>query len=368
MKFTPVQKSANPEFLLINPVRISPSTSSTSTRKIMETSSVWSWKDYVGQILARTTSARNTYLVQPGLYRLGNPDESSLVLASANYKLSFDKLRKSLPGQNLWILVLDTKGVNVWCAAGKGTFGTGELIRQIQNVRLDLIVRHRKIIVPQLGAPGIKASEVRKLSGFSVIFGPVYARDIIEFIRLGLKAPDYMRKIHFNFVDRIILTPMEFIPAFRYFPWFALPVIFLFSLKSSGLMFHDAILGSTPYLISALASIFAGAFATPVLLPFIPTKSFSIKGWIVGLIMALTVSSSMGWLTADSRFLLPVFVFIFIPAMSSFIALQFTGSTTFTSMSGVKKELRYALPVYKILAAICILLVIADKIHMEGYL
>ena len=66
-----------------------------------------------------------SYTVDPGLYALGKPDDSSPVLVTANYKMSFDRLREALPERDAWILVLDTKGVNVWCAAGKGTFGTG---------------------------------------------------------------------------------------------------------------------------------------------------------------------------------------------------------------------------------------------------
>ena len=57
----------------------------------------------------------------------------SPVLVSANYKLSFDCLRSELTGFNAWMLVLDTRGVNVWCSAGKGTFGTNEIVGRVQG-------------------------------------------------------------------------------------------------------------------------------------------------------------------------------------------------------------------------------------------
>ena len=82
----------------------------------------------------------------------------------------------ALAGVDAWILVLDTKGINVWCAAGKGTFGTGELVHRIGSVGLAGIVSHRKIIVPQLGAPGVSWPEVLRRSGFTVEYGPVRAR------------------------------------------------------------------------------------------------------------------------------------------------------------------------------------------------
>ena len=89
---------------------------------------------------------------QPGLYALGKPGKQSEIFVTANYKYSLDLLRKSLRGRDAWILVLNTKGINVWCAAGKGTFGTSELVLRIRAVRLEQYVDHRRIILPQPGA------------------------------------------------------------------------------------------------------------------------------------------------------------------------------------------------------------------------
>jgi hypothetical protein len=94
--------------------------------RVPQVSSFWTQADYLGTFKARWGIGRRHYMVDPGLYALGRPDEKSPVLVTANYKMSFDRLRRALPGRNAWILVLDTKGINVWCAAGKGTFGTAE--------------------------------------------------------------------------------------------------------------------------------------------------------------------------------------------------------------------------------------------------
>jgi CO dehydrogenase/acetyl-CoA synthase gamma subunit (corrinoid Fe-S protein) len=69
--------------------------------------------------------------------------------------------------------VLDTQGINVWCAAGKGTFGTDELVHRIEATQLHDVVRHRVLILPQLGAPGVAAHDVKKRSGFTIEYGPV---------------------------------------------------------------------------------------------------------------------------------------------------------------------------------------------------
>jgi CO dehydrogenase/acetyl-CoA synthase gamma subunit (corrinoid Fe-S protein) len=68
---------------------------------------------------------------------------ASPVLVWANYKMSFDRLRSELDSVDAWILVLETHAVNVWCAAGKGAFGTDELVRRIDAARLPGIVDHK---------------------------------------------------------------------------------------------------------------------------------------------------------------------------------------------------------------------------------
>ena len=89
----------------------------------------------------------------PGLYLIGDPTPDSPVIVTANYTLSVDAVRAALAGIDCYLLVLDTKGINVWCAAGKGTFGTAELVRRIARTGLSEIVRHRTLILPQSWGP-----------------------------------------------------------------------------------------------------------------------------------------------------------------------------------------------------------------------
>src|SRR4030067_3575659 len=130
-------------------------------------------------------------------------------MATANYKMSLDRLREALPGRKAWILVLDTKGIDVWCAAGKGTFGTMELVSRIESSGLRQIVSHRELILPQLAGPGVAAHEVKKLSGFKVVYGPVRAEDLPPFLNAGLKATPEMRLKTFSIRERVVLIPIE---------------------------------------------------------------------------------------------------------------------------------------------------------------
>jgi len=321
----------------------------------------WSRADHWGQIRSRISAYRMNYSVNPGLYAAGEPGKGSPVLVSANYKLSFDILRRSLSGLDAWVLVLDTRGINVWCAAGKGTFGTDELVRRVVGSGLSKIVDHRKIVVPQLGAPGVDATEVQKLTGFRVFYGPVRARDVRAYLDEGCRATKDMRTVRFSLVDRLVLTPMELNPAMKKYPFFALIVLLLSGLQPNGILFNKAWVGGVPLLSLGLVSVFSGAFLTPVLLPYIPFRSFALKGWIMGL---LTAFLYMHWTGGNGQ--IDVFllwsVFVFFPLASSYIALQFTGSTTFTGISGVKKELRIGVPVYIAGSIISMLLVVIHKL------
>lgn len=185
--------------------------SSSREIKITQTSSELMMRDILGSWKARWGINRMNYKVEPGLYSIGKPDKSSPVFVSANYKMSFDSLRKELSGFDAYIMVIDTKGINVWCAAGKGTFGTTEIINRIAIVQLDKVVSHRNIILPQLGAPGVVGHEVLKYSGFRVIYGPVRAKDIKDFMNAGMKAASEMRRVKFSAYDRLVLTPVELV-------------------------------------------------------------------------------------------------------------------------------------------------------------
>ena len=111
-------------------------------------------RDILGAYKVRWGIKRMDYAVVPGIYALGDPDENSPVLVTANYKLSLDRLRQELAGIAAWIMPIDTSGINVWCAAGKKTFGSDTLIKALKDFRLADLVAHREIILPQLGAPG----------------------------------------------------------------------------------------------------------------------------------------------------------------------------------------------------------------------
>lgn len=303
--------------------------------------------DHWGGIKARWDIGRMDYTVLPGLYGVGNPDAASEVLVSANYKLSFDALRSVLTGRSAWILVLDTKGINVWCAAGKKTFGTSELVSRIVAEKLPELVSHRRLIVPQLGAPGIAAHLVKKESGFKVIYGPIMATDLPAFLDSGLAATPEMRLKLFPFMERITLIPVELVHAMKWaLAAAALLAILAGFARVSGDFAANAAIHGKRALFAILAGVMAGAVLAPALLPWLPGRAFAVKGLgSAGLAILATLpfffDSQQTSLATDPGWLAHVLT---VGGISSFLAMNFTGASTYTSLSGVKKEMRYAVP------------------------
>lgn len=321
----------------------------TDAGKIPQITSVWSSSDVWQTIKVRWSIGRMDYKVKQGLYAIGNPNKESSVFVTANFKLTFDHVRRSLSGMNVWLLVLDTKGINVWCAAGKGTFGTKELVYRIKAHELERIVSHRKIIVPQLGATGVSAHEVKRKTGFNVIYGPVRAEDIKEFVTSGFKATAEMRKVKFPMKERAKLIPVELTYGKYYLLLVPLLFFILSGLNSHGFSVDIAISNGLKTIVNLLVAFAAGCAITPLLLPWIPFRRFSLKGLLTGWLFTavLFYFNFLG-----NNIFEIISWFLINGSLSAFLAMNFTGSSTFTSLSGVQKEMKLTLPVQIVAASL----------------
>ena len=299
--------------------------------------------DYLSNGMVRCGVNRYKYKVVPGLYAVGRPSMDSEVLVTANFKLTFDHLRRAIAGIDAWILVLDTKGINVWCAAGKGTFSTATLVRQIQACQLDRIVNHQRIIVPQLGATGVSATAVKKQSGFKVVYGPVKAKDIPAYLKSGFVADKKMRTVTFTFSERLILSPIELQTALKPALISALIVFILSGIGPGGFSVANAWTRGSIAVLALAAGMLSGAVLTPALLPIIPAREFALKGIIAGFGTALIFIFALNAETVS--FKMEMALLLFMTTISSVMAMNFTGTTPFTSPSGVEKEMKRYIPI-----------------------
>lgn len=302
-------------------------------------------RDKISNMEVRLGIGRDDYKIPTGIYAIGSPNEDSPILVTGNYKLTIDKLRTELNGLNLWLLVIDTKGVNVWCAAGKGTFSTEEIIYRINKCKLKKLVNHNNLILPQLGAPGVSAYQITKFTGFKIIYGPVYAKDIKEFLKNNYQATEEMRRVKFTSIERMVVSPLEAVMAMKYLPFvfiFLVLMQLLSGVDGSFLkLIEIGLLNTVPYFIA----IIIGTLLFPILLPILPFRMFSMKASILGVIWSIIVIRYSSIFHYHNSIIINISNALLLTSIISYLGMNFTGSTTFTSLSGVKKETLITIPV-----------------------
>jgi hypothetical protein len=335
-----------------------PSATTIAENPVPQLSSTLTFADTLKRWSLRWGVGRTSSIFEPGLYRVGDPMPASPVVVTCNYRMTVDLVRRDLAGANAWLLVLETYGINVWCAAGKGTFGTDELVRRILAVHLPDHVDHETLIVPQLGAVGVAAHRVRQLTGYRVIWGPVRSADLRAFIDGDMKATPEMRGVTFTLPQRIALAPMEFVPALKYAPY-AVPALLVLAVLGASIGMHAftplvALMALFPSVLMAVLGVVAGSVLVPAFLPWLPGRAFTVKGAVAGAAFALAalvalpgmlgLMSPWGWAA----------VLLAVSVLASFVGVNFTGSTPYTSPSGVEAELRRALPIQGVALAIAL--------------
>ena len=142
------------------------------------------------------------YPIKPGLIRIGNPGQSSPVLVTTNYDLTVRRMCRALKDLDCYLLVAPAAGVDVWCAATGGRFTIDSVISVLKTSRIGKLVKHRRLILPQLSATGINIFELRKRSGWSAVFGPIRAEDIPEYLATR-RRPESMTRVSFAIPERL---------------------------------------------------------------------------------------------------------------------------------------------------------------------
>jgi NAD-dependent dihydropyrimidine dehydrogenase PreA subunit len=139
-----------------------------------------------------------------GLRRVGDPDRQSPVLVTCNFHLTVKRLTRLLEKAsiNAWLLVADSKGVNVWCAACAEEFNTYSVVSAVKTSGVADRVDHRRLILPPLGAAGIRIDDVRTQTGWSPCWGPVYAADLPRYLG-GRHRDESMRRAAYDWRERL---------------------------------------------------------------------------------------------------------------------------------------------------------------------
>jgi NAD-dependent dihydropyrimidine dehydrogenase PreA subunit len=138
-----------------------------------------------------------------GLVKIGNPGRNAPVLLTCNFRLTVDRVRHALEGIDAYLLVANSGGVNVWCAATGGLLTNHDVVSVLKTSGIEDLVDHRQVILPQLAATGIEGKIIHKKTGWTVVWGPVYATSIPPFLSGGLEKTVKMRTVSFPWPQRL---------------------------------------------------------------------------------------------------------------------------------------------------------------------
>ena len=138
-----------------------------------------------------------------GLIRIGSPGRDAPVLVTGNFQLTVERVRRALRGCDVHLLVANSRGINVWCAASGGHLTHHDVVSVLKTSGIESLVDRRTLVLPQLAATGIEAKRLSEASGWRVVWGPVEASDLPEFLASGLVKPPEMRSVRFPWTRRL---------------------------------------------------------------------------------------------------------------------------------------------------------------------
>lgn len=147
-----------------------------------------------------------------GLVRIGRPGRGSPVLVTGNFTLTVRRLREALRGRDAWLLVANSRGINVWCASGGGYLTHHSIISAIRTSGIEALVDHREVILPQLCATGVERRRVTEATGFGTRWGPARLEDLPAFLGRGARVHKDERSMRFPAWERMEMAAMWAVP------------------------------------------------------------------------------------------------------------------------------------------------------------
>ena len=183
--------------------------------------------DYLKAMVSWLLAFQRTYAVEPGLYYTGDSyDPDAPLLVTSNYHLTVMLVVRHARAAGVRLLVVDTDGINVWCAAGKGAFSNAAIQKQLERYDRALLTDGKwiKVVLPKFGLAGVDIRALRKAKIHPVI-GPLYAKDLPAYLaNPPLKDRDDDR-VHFG----LQMRTFSWLPGFVQLVGYSILLLLLFA-------------------------------------------------------------------------------------------------------------------------------------------
>lgn len=130
------------------------------------------------------TDPQRPMQVKQGVYEIGAPNESSPVMVTSNFSLTYFIVSGEIEGSRVpsWLLVMDTEGLSVMTAWAAGKFVPERIAPFIKGSGIEDKVKHRQLIIPGYIAQTSGELE-EELEGWKVEVGPREAADLTGYLK-----------------------------------------------------------------------------------------------------------------------------------------------------------------------------------------
>jgi hypothetical protein len=307
------------------------------------------WTDVVKAALCWAYGFKRSYVVEPGLYHLGpRYDRKAPLLVTANYHLTVFLIARRARRHGARLLVIDTDGINVWCAAGKGRFSNARIQEQLDRYDRSLLTDGKwlPLILPKFGFSGVDLRRLRD-ERIRPIVGPLYAKHLDSY----LANPPYRDRDADRVVFGLQMRLFSWLPGWFQFVFYGLAIAGLW------IAVERPVDPTGPAAVVGLSAFLGTAY--PVLFPWLPGTRFGVKGLWLGAFTslglgALTAAQLMGHgqLIAASLYAL---------AMALFVGLSYTGNSAVSNYTLVRQEIARFLPLNLVLFLAALAALIATK-------
>ncbi len=296
----------------------------------------FSWVDHLKLAIGWFDAFRRNYAVAPGLYYTGESyDRDAPLLVTSNYLMTVLLVARHARAFNARLLVIDTDGINVWCAAGKGRFANAEILRQLRRYDRELLAapdsKWLPLVLPKLGLSGVDLRALQR-EKIRAVIGPVYARELPTFLSRAPLKDRVDDRVRYGLWSRLFSMLPGMLQHLR-FSFLALAV----------LLAASVLVGSSVPFWGMVGLTAALAAAYPILYPWLPGRRFGVKGLWLGALAAATLGVLAQAAQLDTAQL--VMGGLFAMATALFVGLAFTGNSAVSNYSRVRQEIARFLPI-----------------------
>jgi acetyl-CoA decarbonylase/synthase complex subunit gamma len=130
------------------------------------------------------TDPQKPIQVQPGIYPIGAPKESSPLCVTTNFSLTYFSIAGELEasGHASWLLVCDTEGLSVLTAWAAGKFDAEKIAKSVKEFNVASQINHQSAIIP--GRVAVLRGEIEEeLPDWKIMVGPPEAMDIGGYLK-----------------------------------------------------------------------------------------------------------------------------------------------------------------------------------------